>query len=53
MEKTTVEFEIDIEMDCVYDKSELEKVLKNKLVGHSQRKSKKGYTFNIVDVREI
>lgn len=53
MEQNTIEFELDIEMKEVYDRAELEKVLKKLLIGYSQSKSKLGYTFKITDVREI
>lgn len=53
MEKLTIEIEIDIEMNEVYDRVELEKVLKRKLVGVKQFSSIKGHTFKITGVREI
>ena len=53
MEKATIEFEIDIEMQDVYDRAELVKVLKKKLIGYRQYKSLRGHTFKIKDVRDI
>ena len=52
-QKISVEFEVDIEMEEVYDGTELEKVLKERLIGYSQTRLKRGYTFKITGVREL
>lgn len=53
MEKATIEFEIDIEMKDVYDMTELEKVLKKRLIGFNQSSHKRGHTLKIKDVRVL